>query len=805
MSLDENGKLDFDNFANSLEATVADTDLVFEYIQLGGYAVMFPIFTAFGLGLYVLMKITGKKKFHRKGEEHGSAKWAGSKEIKSLLDKPQKPKKEQSKKNADKGETEKADTPKKPMTKEEKETERKRQKDLREKQKDEKKKAKDALQDQKRKEAQDKQEADKKRRADEKEVGITPLKKAWATAKSLVREFVSVFLSLFSDKYKKQKPFVKDNNIILTNDVKMSLNTRQTRKNLNVMVIGGSGSGKSRFFVKPNLMQANTSYVCTDPKGELIRSTGKMLEHYGYKIKVFNLIDMLHSNNYNPFNYIYDTEGNYSTTAVIKMVNVLMKNTQKEGGGSGDQFWDDSTKALLAALCFYLVECENKEKQNFSEVMKLLKKAEVKEGKEDFQSDLDLIFDALENPDKYKYDKDGNNEQFKELNLIDLAKSAKPASQYMCLKYYKDFKKAAGDTAKSILISTAVRLQAFNIPEVMDLTCCDNIHLEMIGDEPTAMYIIIPSSDDTFNFLAAMMYTQLFDVLYDRANFKHGGRLPFHVRCLLDEFANIGTIPRFEELLATMRSMEISANVIIQNLSQLKKMYKDSWENVLGNCDSLLFLGGQEPTTLEHVSKMLGKETIDTRSRNRTRGRQGSTSENDGILGRELMTVDELKVLKDNECILFVRGIYPFFCDKFKIEKHPNYALLEDSAKENAYLLSDIHTVTAQSDIQDDADNGDLMTEPVEEDGTDTKGDSSDISEKDPDEDVEVVSVKNSDLLAFNSNHEHKQGQVIKKEIPKKGPEPAVVEKEDVIVISNQTSLKPPYIEVEEESYLDDF
>ncbi|MBR5088507.1 MAG: TraM recognition domain-containing protein, partial [Ruminiclostridium sp.] len=236
-----------------------------------------------------------------------------------------------------------------------------------------------------------------------------------------------------------------------------------------------------------------------------------------------------------------------------------------------------------------------------------------------------------------------------------------------------------------------------------------------------------------------------------------------------------------------------------------KKMYKDSWENVLGNCDSLLFLGGQEPTTLEHVSKMLGKETIDTRSRNRTRGRQGSTSENDGILGRELMTVDELKVLKDNECILFVRGIYPFFCDKFKIEKHPNYALLEDSAKENAYLLSDIHTVTAQSDIQDDADNGDLMTEPVEEDGTDTKGDSSDISEKDPDEDVEVVSVKNSDLLAFNSNHEHKQGQVIKKEIPKKGPEPAVVEKEDVIVISNQTSLKPPYIEVEEESYLDDF
>lgn len=569
LSSDEEGKVDFDNLANSLETTLMDTELVFEQVKAGGNALMFPLFTAFGIGLYVLMKVTGKKRFHRKGEEHGSSRWANKKEIALLLDKPPKPKN---------GEKKPRDQPK-----------------------------------------------------------------------------------------PKKGEFVMDNNIILTNDVKMSLNTRQTRKNLNVMVIGGSGSGKSRFYVKPNLMQANTSYVCTDPKGELLRSTGKMLKSYGYKIKVFNLIDMAHSHNYNPFNYIYDVDGNYSAPAVIKMVNVLMKNTSKEGGGGGDQFWDDSTKALLAALCFYLVECEDKSMQNFSEVMKLLKKAEVKEGSDDYQSDLDLIFDALEFPEKYQTEEAEHNEQFKSLNLIDLAKSAKPASQYMCLKYYKDFKKAAGDTAKSILISTAVRLQAFNIPEVMDLTCCDNIHLEMIGDEKTVMYIIIPSSDDTFNFLAAMMYTQLFDVLYDRANFKHGGRLPFHVRCLLDEFANVGTIPRFEELLATMRSMEISANVIIQNLSQLKKMYKDSWENVLGNCDSLLFLGGQEPTTLEHVSKTLGKETIDTRSHNRTRGRNGSTSENDGILGRELMTVDELKVMKDNECILFVRGIYPFFCIKFVI------------------------------------------------------------------------------------------------------------------------------------------
>lgn len=724
LSTNEEGKVDFDNLANSLETTLMDTELVFEQVKAGGNAVMFPVFTAFGIGLYVLMKITGKKKFHRKGEEHGSSRWANKKEIASLLDKPPKKKK---------GEKKPRDQP-------------------------------------------------------------NP----------------------------KKGEFVMDNNIILTNDVKMSLNTRQTRKNLNVMVIGGSGSGKSRFYVKPNLMQANTSYVCTDPKGELLRSTGKMLESYGYKIKVFNLIDMAHSHNYNPFNYIYDVDGNYSATAVIKMVNVLMKNTSKEGGGGGDQFWDDSTKALLAALCFYLVECEDKSMQNFSEVMKLLKKAEVKEGSDDYQSDLDLIFDALEFPDKYKTEEAEHNEQFKSLNLIDLAKTAKPANRYMCLKYYKDFKKAAGDTAKSILISTAVRLQAFNIPEVMDLTCCDNIHLEIIGDEKTVMYIIIPSSDDTFNFLAAMMYTQLFDVLYDRANFKHGGRLPFHVRCLLDEFANVGTIPRFEELLATMRSMEISANVIIQNLSQLKKMYKDSWENVLGNCDSLLFLGGQEPTTLEHVSKTLGKETIDTRSHNRTRGKNGSTSENDGILGRELMTVDELKVMKDNECILFVRGIYPFFCDKFVIEKHPNYKLLEDSNKDNAYLISDIKTV--QYGSCDEQETEDLHSEPIEDsekqignavtesDMSDRKTSSKDRSQNDL--------LNNEENLNANRLNEIEQSVTIEDIIgnqvhtfigakefpkdPKQGFAPANLDNTEMVVTA-EPNLKPPFIEVTDENYLDSF
>ncbi len=542
--------------------------------------------------------------------------------------------------------------------------------------------------------------------------------------------------------------------------------------NLNMMILGGSGTGKSRFFVKPNIMQCNCSYVVTDPAGELVQSCGKMLERCGYKVKVFNINDMKHSSNYNPFHYLRDSTGKINNNNVIKMINVFMQNTKAEGAGGGDQFWDDATRLLLSALCFLIVEtAENEEEQNFSAVLDLIHLAKVIEGKEEQKSELDLIFDQR--------------------------KEESPNA--LSVQYYDEFKQAAGKTMQSILISTTTKLQHFKLEDVRNLTFKDNIELETIGDEKTALFIIIPSTDTTYNFLAAMMYTQLFDVLYDRANFKHGGRLPFHVRCLLDEFANVGTIPRFEELLATMRSMEISANVIIQNLSQLKKMYKDSWENVLGNCDSLLFLGGQEPTTLEHVSKMLGKETIDTRSRNRTKGRQGSTSENDGILGRELMPVDEPKVMKDNECILFVRGIYPFFCDKFKIEKHPNYVLLEDSAKENAYLLSDIHTVTAQSDMQDEMDNGDLMTEPAEEDGTDKKD-----SKKNKDEDVEVESVENSDKLALNTNHDHSEGQIGTK-MPKKGPDPADIENDDKVMTTQQTNLQPPYIDVTEDNYLDAF
>ncbi|MCM1524817.1 MAG: type IV secretory system conjugative DNA transfer family protein [Ruminococcus sp.] len=641
INTDENGKIDLAAVMNGLETAITNYSLVFEKIKARGMALKMTVFGLFAEGIYVLMKVTDKKKLHRRGEEHGSARWGNDKERKSLADKPKKKK--------------------------------------------------------------TKPTAEQKNREKQKKIYEKAERKISGNKKLPDNIKMTAYV---------YKP---DNNIILTNDVKMSLNTRQTRKNLNVCVIGGSGSGKSRFYVKPNLMQANTSYVSTDPKGELLRATGKFLNEQGYEIKVFNLIDMAHSNNYNPFAYIYDAEGKYSETAVIKMINVLMQNTKKEGGG-GDQFWDDSTQTLLSALCFYLIEVEDESKRNFSEVMKLLKMAEVKEGSDDFQSDLDLVFDALDNPDNYLTDEATENSDNKRLGLAEIAKKERPETGYMCTKYYKDFKKAAGDTAKSILISTAVRLQAFNLPKVMDLTCCDNLELNLIGDRKTAVFIVIPSSDNTFNFLAAMMYTQMFDVLYDSANFRHGGRLPVHVRCLLDEFANIGQIPRFEELLATMRSMEISANIILQNLSQLKKMYKDSWENVIGNCDSMLFLGGQEPTTLEHISKMLGKETIDTVSRSRSKGKNSSSSTNDGILGRELMTIDELKVMKDDECILFVRGIFPFFSKKFKIESHVNYKRLEDSNKAFAYDISDINAVKAE--IQNPEKEKENTKESVSEEET---------------------------------------------------------------------------------------
>ena len=436
--------------------------------------------------------------------------------------------------------------------------------------------------------------------------------------------------------------------------------------NLNQVILGGSGTGKSRFFVKPNLLMCNTSYIVTDPSGELVQACGKMLMNHGYKIKVFNLNDMKHSSNYNPFHYLRDYNREINANNVIKMINVFMMNTKAEGASGGDSFWDDATRLLLSSLCFLLIETGTEEEQNFAGVLDLIHKAKVIEGKEEEKSELDLIFDQR--------------------------KEADPKA--LSVQYYDEFKQAAGKTMQSILISTTTKLQYFKLPDVRNLTCTDNIHLEEVGDEYTALFIVIPSSDTTYNFLAAMMYTQLFDTLYDRAINLYKGRLPVHVRFMLDEFANVGKIPEFEKILATCRKFEISAQVILQNLSQLKRMYEKSWEELPGNCDTMIYLGGKDQFTNEYLSKELGKETIDQQSINQTKGKQGSSSYNNAILGRELATIDELSVMDNNDCIVMVRGLPPFFTHKFDIANHPRYAELGEhwkpsegqSETENPYI-----------------------------------------------------------------------------------------------------------------------
>jgi len=422
--------------------------------------------------------------------------------------------------------------------------------------------------------------------------------------------------------------------------------------NLNMIILGGSGTGKSRFFVKPNLLQCNTSFVVTDPSGELVESCGKMLMRHGYEIRVFNLNDMKHSSNYNPFHYLRDSTGEINSNNVIKMINVFMTNTKGEGS-SGDPFWDDATRLLLSSLCFLLIETGTEEEQNFAGVLDLIHKAKVIEGKEEEKSELDLMFD----------------------------KRKEAAPKALSVQYYEEFKQAAGKTMQSILISTTTKLQYFKLENVRNLTHTDNIRLETLGNKPTALFIVIPSTDTTYNFLAAMMYTQLFDTLYDRAINYYHGRLPVHVRFILDEFANVGKIPDFEKVLATCRKFEISAQVILQNISQLKRLYEKSWEELPGNCDTLIYLGGKDQFTNEYLSKELGKETIDQLSINQTKGKQGSSSYNNAIMGRELATIDELTTMDNNNCIVMVRGLYPFFTNKFNLSEHPRYAELGEGWK----------------------------------------------------------------------------------------------------------------------------
>jgi len=446
-----------------------------------------------------------------------------------------------------------------------------------------------------------------------------------------------------------------DNNILLTNTERLTMNSRPKNpkfaRNKNVLVVGGSGSGKTRFFLKPNLMQMHSSYVVTDPKGTVLVECGKMLEKNGYEIKVLNTINFKKSMHYNPFAYLR------SEKDILKLVQTIMANTKGEGEKSTEDFWTKAERLYYTALIGYLYYEAPEEEQNFESLLAFIDASEVREEDENFKNAVDYIFDALE----------------------------KEKPNHFAVKQYRKYKLAAGKTAKSILISCGARLAAFDIEELRNLMKYDEMGLDTVGDKKTALFIIISDTDDTFNFVVAMMYTQLFNLLCDKADDEYGGRLPVHVRCLLDEFSNIGQIPKFEKLIATIRSREISASIILQAKSQLKAIYKDHSDTILGNCDSELFLGGKEGTTIKELSENLGKETIDLYNTSETRSNQKSFGLNYQKIGKELMSRDELKVMDGGKCILEIRGARPFYSDKFDITKHKNYKQLSDYNKKNAF------------------------------------------------------------------------------------------------------------------------
>ena len=446
-----------------------------------------------------------------------------------------------------------------------------------------------------------------------------------------------------------QKPYSQ--NILLTQNFRISLDTHKHRRCLNILVVGGSGAGKSRGFALPNIMQCCCSMVITDPKAELLRKTGGLLEKKGYEVRVFDLINPDTSFCYNPFEYVHDDKD------VLRLISNLIQNTTPKGSQSSDPFWEKSETALLQALMLYLLHEAPPEEQNFAMIMEMLGSAQVKEEDEDYESPLDILFDRLEMRD--------------------------PDS--IAVKQYHIYKQAAGKTAKSILISCGARLAPFDIAELRELMSYDELGLDLVGDRKTALFVIISDTDDTFNFIVSIMYTQLFNLLCDRADDVYGGRLPIHVRCLLDEFANIGQIPKFEKLIATIRSREISASIILQSKSQLKAIYKDNADTIEGNCDTTLFLGGKEKTTLKEIAEILGKETIDLYNTSDTRGSQRSYGMNYQKTGKELMSQDEIAVMDGGKCILQVRGVRPFFSNKYDICKHKNYKYLSDYDKKNTF------------------------------------------------------------------------------------------------------------------------
>ena len=488
---------------------------------------------------------------------------------------------------------------------------------------------------------------------------------------------------------------VFDNNILLTQTERLTMNNRpkdpKTARNKNVLVIGGSGSGKTRFFVKPNLMQCvskdyPTSFVITDPKGSLIGEVGQLLVRCGYRVKVLNTINFSKSMRYNPFRYIH------SEKDILKLVNTLICNTKGEGEKSAEDFWIKSERLLYSALIGYIWYEAPDDEMNFTTLLEMINASEAREDDPEFQSPVDLMFERLEEKDP----------------------------EHFAVRQYKKFLLSAGKTRSSILISCGARLAPFDIKELRDLMETDEMELDTIGDRKTALFVIISDTDDTFNFVVSILYTQLFNLLCDKADDEYGGRLPVHVRCLLDEFANIGQIPKFEKLIATIRSREISASIILQSQSQLKAIYKDNADTIAGNCDTTLFLGGKEKTTLKEMSEILGKETIDSFNTSENRGREVSHGLNYQKLGKQLMTEDEIAVMDGGKCILQLRGVHPFFSDKYDITKHPNYKYLSDYDKNNTFDMEkhlrrrpalvksdeifDYYEIS-ESDLQEDTDH----------------------------------------------------------------------------------------------------
>ncbi|HIC0551047.1 TPA: VirD4-like conjugal transfer protein, CD1115 family [Streptococcus agalactiae] len=458
------------------------------------------------------------------------------------------------------------------------------------------------------------------------------------------------------------EPYVDEkfqNNILLTQTERLTMNGRPANpkyaRNKNVLVIGGSGSGKTRFYVKPNLMQMHSSYCVTDPKGTIVIECGKMLEDNGYEIKILNTINFKKSMKYNPFAYLR------SEKDILKLVQTIIANTKGEGEKAGEDFWVKAEKLYYTALIGYIFYEAPKEEKNFATLLDMIDASEVREDDETYMNPIDRLFEALE----------------------------KKEPTHFAVKQYKKYKLAAGKTAKSILISCGARLAPHDIQELRDLMKEDELELDTLGDRKTALFVIISDTDDTFNFVVSIMYSQLFNLLCDKADDEYGGRLPVHVRCLLDEFANIGLIPKFEKLIATIRSREISASIILQAQSQLKAIYKDNADTIVGNCDSNLFLGGKEKTTLKELSETLGKETIDLYNTSETRSNANSYGLNYQKTGKELISQDEITVMDGSKCIFQLRGVRPFLSDKFDITRHKNYKLLEDYDKKNVFDIED--------------------------------------------------------------------------------------------------------------------